>query len=123
MKFLGTILSAAPLLAFSAYALPLSESGTIQARALPDYPIDNAIKEWMAQPGVQRRLENNCDTTGGREIWAQLELELEFKENFKLKGTDIREQKSVYGNTKFADFVLPKTPERKGMTIELKCEN
>ena len=123
MKFLSAILSAAPLLASGTYASPLGERGAIQARAPTDYNIDTVISQWMAQPGVRRRLKNNCDTNGGWEGWAQVELDLEFKDAFNLKGTDIREQGKVYGNAKFADFVLPRSPVYKGMVIELKCEN
>ena len=92
MKFLGTILSAAALLASGISALPAGKRGTIETRAsLLDYNIDTVIANWMSDTKTRKRLTNNSNTVGGWEGWAQSELEDEFKEAFGLS-MDIREQ-------------------------------
>ena len=50
------------------------------------------------------------------------ELEDEFKDEFKLS-QGLREVSKVYVKGKLADLVLPKTAQKKGIIIELKCEN
>ncbi|KAF1352746.1 hypothetical protein EJ07DRAFT_183199 [Lizonia empirigonia] len=122
MKFLGTIVAAAALLASGISASPLGDLGGIHARALTDYDINTAIQKWMADPKTRKRLTNNCNTKGGWEGWAQAELEDEFKDEFKLSDS-LREVSKVYIKGKLADLVLPKTAQKKGMIIELKCEN
>lgn len=123
MKFLVTLLSAAALLAPGISAAPLDERGLIEARAGTEYDIDGVIVGWMKDTKTQRRMANACGTVGGWEGWAQLELEDEFREKFKIpRTTDIREQ-SIFEGQQKADFVLPKTATRDGMIIELKCEN
>ncbi|KAF1923087.1 uncharacterized protein M421DRAFT_333181 [Didymella exigua CBS 183.55] len=124
MKSLITLLSAAALLASGISAAPSGERGAIEARVTRDYDIDTAIVNWMKKPLVQKRLKGVCSTDGGWEVWAQVELEDEFKEGFALdENLSIREKTEVYMNSKRADFVLPETNRVKGMIIELKCEN
>jgi hypothetical protein len=122
MKFFGTILATAALLASGISASPLGDRGGIYARAQEDYDINKAIQIWTADAKTKRRMTSSCNTKGGWEGWAQVELEDEFKDLFKLTGT-IRENGEVYKGNKLADFVLPKTTKNKGMVIELKCEN
>jgi hypothetical protein len=123
MKFLVTLLSAAALLASGISASPLGERGMIKARApTKDYDIDGAIVSWMGERHTRSMIKSVCSTSGGWEVWAQVELEAKFKDTFGIS-VDIREQSKVFNNRKIADFVLPETDQLKGMIIELKCEN
>ena len=125
MKFLITLLSAAALLASGISAAPLDERGMIEARARgTEYNIDSAIVAWMGNSETQKRLKTACGTVGGWEGWAQLELEHMFRTRFQIPDTtDIREQSKVFEGKQIADFLLPETATRKGVIIELKCEN
>jgi hypothetical protein len=124
MKSIVSLLSATALLVSYISAAPLAARGAIEARATKDYDIDTAIVNWMKAPHVKRRFNSVCNTDGGWEVWAQVELEDEFREAFELdKDTSIREKTEVFLTQKRADFVLPESKRTKGMIIELKCEN
>lgn len=148
MRFLVEFLSITALLASGISAVPLHNHGMIEARVqdtgtdkekapastsksanLPDFEINKVLIEWMGDPKTQKRLKTACNTVGGWESWAQLELEGEFRSFFQLsEDQDIREP-YVYDKLpedkaeQKADFLILENAKNKGMIIELKCEN
>lgn len=83
----------------------------------------------MEKPNTKDRLGTACNTNGGWESWAQIEIEAEFRSEFAIpQSVDIREpvvydKSSTDKGEPRADFLLPETKKNKGMIIELKCEN
>lgn len=124
MKSLITLLSAAALLASGISAAPLEVRGAIEARGTQEYDIDGSLGRWIKRAHTKLIMNSVCSTDGGWEVWAQVEIEQAFREDFNLdKSKSIREVSDVYVDAKRADFVLPADKTMKGAIIELKCEN
>lgn len=101
---------------------PAAPSKTNQMASLD---VDTYIKQWMENN--QDKLQYSVSTTdGGWESWAQFELEFFIKNKLEMaQKAHVREVRVYEDQHLRADFAFqpPTTSNRKGIILELKCEN
>lgn len=105
-------------------AAPLVQSGITDAEvSLTDYNIDEPIVQWMENDHTQSMCSTLCHTSGNWEGWAQFELECELMPYLNIVDVSSIREGKVYRGGHVATFVLPQTAQKRGMVIELSCED
>ncbi|KAJ4394902.1 hypothetical protein N0V93_004122 [Gnomoniopsis smithogilvyi] len=90
------------------------------------FKLDDHLNSWLSDESTKKKVYYADSTDGGWEGWAQFEFEVYLRNEMSYSSNKrVREIQVYDGNSKAADFTIEPSQQenRKGMVVELKCEN